>query len=272
MFKTPYGPGQISLFNVLHAYSIYDSVLGYTQGMADFAGLFLMHMPEEDAFWMLVQLMGDDKYKMQGLLLEGFPFLHKVCYMQGLILKRKTPRFYTYMQSKNIDLGQLHPYAMEWYMLLFIRVLPYELTLRILDAVLYKGFWYCFNVALGIIKMHEQKLVEIKDECAVLQELKHPEPLFADITPDYFMQFVHRYCKVSRNKVDRYSKRYDDLQKLEKIQEQAEQLAQVQRTKSERHLPASGHSATASPVPSPTASSATSPTPSGTPAPSSPAH
>jgi len=51
--------GQASLRRVLKAYSMYDSDIGYCQGMNFIAGMFLTLMSEEKAFWLLVGKCGD---------------------------------------------------------------------------------------------------------------------------------------------------------------------------------------------------------------------
>ena len=45
------------LFNVMKAYAVSDPEVGYCQGSAFIAGMLLLHMPEEDAFSVLVKLL-----------------------------------------------------------------------------------------------------------------------------------------------------------------------------------------------------------------------
>lgn len=58
-FREERGAGQAGLFNVMKAYSVHDSEVGYCQGSAFLVGLLLMQMPEEDAFAILVKMMED---------------------------------------------------------------------------------------------------------------------------------------------------------------------------------------------------------------------
>jgi hypothetical protein len=51
---------QRDLFQVLKAYSILNSSVGYCQAQAPLAAFLLMHMPAEQAFWCLVSIC--DKY------------------------------------------------------------------------------------------------------------------------------------------------------------------------------------------------------------------
>ena len=48
------------------AYSLYNSELGYCQGMSQIAALLLMYMDEEEAFWALSVLMTGELYRMHG--------------------------------------------------------------------------------------------------------------------------------------------------------------------------------------------------------------
>jgi len=43
-FSTQLGPGQLSLFNLLKAYSLLDEEVGYCQGLSFIAGILLMHV------------------------------------------------------------------------------------------------------------------------------------------------------------------------------------------------------------------------------------
>ena len=60
--KHPYfagalGPGQCAMFNILKAYSILDTEVGYCQGLPFCVGILLMHCGEEEAFLLLQHLM-----------------------------------------------------------------------------------------------------------------------------------------------------------------------------------------------------------------------
>ncbi|ETE64032.1 hypothetical protein L345_10201, partial [Ophiophagus hannah] len=66
MFRDRYGVKQQSLFHVLAAYSIYNTEVGYCQGMSHITALLLMYMNEEDAFWALVKLLSGPKHAMHG--------------------------------------------------------------------------------------------------------------------------------------------------------------------------------------------------------------
>lgn len=60
-FRERYNLKQQQLFNVLVAYSMYNSEVGYCQGMSTLAGMLLMYLGEEETFWALNILLTDQK-------------------------------------------------------------------------------------------------------------------------------------------------------------------------------------------------------------------
>lgn len=56
--------GQNMLFNVLLAYSNYDSQIGYVQGMNYIAGMLLMHIQDEEkVFWCMLYIMNRKNWR-----------------------------------------------------------------------------------------------------------------------------------------------------------------------------------------------------------------
>lgn len=55
MFRDPDGDGQRMLGRVLKSYSLHDRRIGYCQGLAFLVGPLLMHMPDREAFCVLVK-------------------------------------------------------------------------------------------------------------------------------------------------------------------------------------------------------------------------
>lgn len=43
-FMSPFGPGQLALYNLLKAYSLLDPEVGYCQGLCFVAGVLLLHV------------------------------------------------------------------------------------------------------------------------------------------------------------------------------------------------------------------------------------
>lgn len=64
------GEGQMRLFRVCKAYSVYDEEIGYCQGLSFIVAVLLLHMPDEDAFVLFVKLMYD--YGVREMFKAGF--------------------------------------------------------------------------------------------------------------------------------------------------------------------------------------------------------
>ncbi|XP_070086491.1 TBC1 domain family member 3K isoform X4 [Equus caballus] len=69
MFWNRDGIKQQALFHVLAAYSVYNTEVGYCQGVSEVAAVLLMFLGEEDAFWALAQLMVSERHAMHDPLL-----------------------------------------------------------------------------------------------------------------------------------------------------------------------------------------------------------
>eukprot|EP01106_Pelomyxa_sp_JSP_P004780 TRINITY_DN1766_c0_g1_i1.p1 TRINITY_DN1766_c0_g1~~TRINITY_DN1766_c0_g1_i1.p1 ORF type:complete len:133 (+),score=15.47 TRINITY_DN1766_c0_g1_i1:362-760(+) len=66
LYQDRMSPKHLELYRLLKAYSNYDPEVGYSSGMSDIAAVLLMFMPEEDAFWVFVQMMTDPHYDLRG--------------------------------------------------------------------------------------------------------------------------------------------------------------------------------------------------------------
>lgn len=55
MFRDPDGEGQQMLARVLKCFSLYDTKIGYCQGLGFVVGPLLMHMTDAEAFCVLVR-------------------------------------------------------------------------------------------------------------------------------------------------------------------------------------------------------------------------
>jgi hypothetical protein len=82
------------LLKVLHAFSILDQDVQYCQGINFLAGVLLLHMREEDAFWALVVLMSVND--MRGLFLADSPDIALLLRKTTLIVKATTPQLFAH--------------------------------------------------------------------------------------------------------------------------------------------------------------------------------
>jgi len=151
--------GMKSLRKVLRAYAVYDSELGYCQGMAFHAALFLMYMTEEDAFWVLAAVFSDEgKWKMRGLYTEGLPLLRQRFFQLEKLLDIFCPALSRQFAEANIVPSL---YATKWFMNGFVHVLPFPVVVRIWDMYLFEGNKIIFRIAIQCLKDNESALLKL---------------------------------------------------------------------------------------------------------------
>ncbi|XP_059622755.1 USP6 N-terminal-like protein [Phlebotomus argentipes] len=168
-YRERYSVKQQSLFNVLAAYSMYNSEVGYCQGMSSVAGLLLMYMDEEEAFWALNVLFTDDKYAMHGLFIEGFPKLTRFLSHHDRLLERFMPRLKRHLDKHHVDSVL---YSLKWFFVVFVERVPFSLALRVWDVYLLEGERVMTAMAYTILKMHKNRLMRLRDMDLIIEFLQ----------------------------------------------------------------------------------------------------
>ncbi|GAA49563.1 USP6 N-terminal-like protein [Clonorchis sinensis] len=158
-FRARYGSRQQSLFHILAAYSVYNTEVGYCQGMSELVGLFLTYIiEEEDAFWALSQLMGGNRYKMHGVYVHNFPGLYRLFEHHERVVKRLLPSISKHFAEQDLSTST---YALKWFMQCFLDRLPVSLVLRLWDIFLLEGEKILIAMAYNILKMHKKRLLRM---------------------------------------------------------------------------------------------------------------
>ncbi|XP_065187144.1 USP6 N-terminal-like protein [Sycon ciliatum] len=157
MFRERYGLGQQTLFRILAAYTMYNQELGYCQGMDSIAGLLMMYMSEEDAYWGMCRLMSSEKFAMHGLYVNELPKVREMCAHHGTIRQKIMPKVNQHLESMGFD-PML--YGTKWFMEGFQERLPFSLVLRIWDVYLYVGDDVMHSMAALLLKMFKKQLLK----------------------------------------------------------------------------------------------------------------
>jgi len=159
MFRERYNTRQQDLFHVLGAYSIYNSEVGYCQGMSQIAALLLMYLnDDEDAFWALSQLMVGRKWNMHGFFIPQFPKLMRFQEHHDKILMKKLRRLQKHMIANGVETGI---YTLKWFFQCFLDRIPFSLTIRVWDLYLLEGETIMFAMAYTILKLHRKALLKM---------------------------------------------------------------------------------------------------------------
>ncbi|ESN99017.1 hypothetical protein HELRODRAFT_67442 [Helobdella robusta] len=158
MFRKRYDVKQQSLFHVLAAYSMYNTEVGYCQGMSQIAAIMLMYMNEEDAFWAMSQLLTNDRHAMHGFFIPGFPKLIRFQDHHDKILKKFLPRV-----KKHLTRNDMYTplYTIKWYMQCFLDRVPFPLAMRLWDIYIYEGERLLVAMSYNIIKMHKKRIMQL---------------------------------------------------------------------------------------------------------------
>jgi hypothetical protein len=151
--------GQQALYKLSKAYSIYDEEVGYCQGLSFLIASLLLHMPEEQAFNLLVKIMY--RYEIREIYKTNFVCLHMRFHQLETLIREFLPELYEHFVDLNIE---PHMYASQWFLTLFTAKFPLYMVFRILDLFLYEGFSAIFSVALALLKSSQRDLLALDFE------------------------------------------------------------------------------------------------------------
>ncbi|CAH0389986.1 unnamed protein product [Bemisia tabaci] len=158
MFRKRYDIKQQELFNILAAYSIYNTDIGYCQGMSQIAALLLMYLTEEQAFWALSILVAGSKYSMHGFFIPGFPKLLRYQEHHDKIMDKFLPKLKNHLDRNGVDTGI---YTLKWFFQCFLDRVPFRLALRLWDIYLLDGERILTAMAYNILKLHGKHLLKL---------------------------------------------------------------------------------------------------------------
>ncbi|XP_004517327.1 USP6 N-terminal-like protein isoform X3 [Ceratitis capitata] len=191
-YRQRYSVKQCSLFNVLNAYSIYNPELGYCQGMACLAGVLLLFMQEEEAFWALNQLIIDRKYAMHGLFIEGFPKLTRFLEHHDRIMSKMMRKLHQHFMKHNVDAIL---YSIKWFFVIFVERIPYSLALRVWDIYLLEGDRVVTAMAVTILYLHKHELLRLNDMDSIIEYLQVKLHKNFGYNDDYVIEALERMMK-----------------------------------------------------------------------------
>lgn len=150
------------------------------------AGIFLMYMDEEDSFWALVTLLKHKSYNLSGLYSPGLPLLQQWFSVFKHLLAVHCQPFLDHLahlqQEEEIPMPiQPDSYGVtRWFMTLFIAVMPLDMSVRVLDLLLFSGVKIIFQIAIFLIKRNTPEILKMDYD----QFLQSKESLFEGIPID----------------------------------------------------------------------------------------
>jgi len=146
--------GQTQLRNILMAFSVLKGDIGYCQGLNYLAGVILLHMDEEKALWMLMQLM--KKYEIGGFYTEGAPRLDTCMTIIEDTLKIHMPVLWRHFDKLGFP---FQIFASQWLKTIFSYNFPLDLVFRIWDVFLAEKVNFLLWVTFMILDNSQEELL-----------------------------------------------------------------------------------------------------------------
>lgn len=205
MFSARGGHGQQDLLRVLKAYTLYRPEEGYCQAQAPIAAVLLMHMPAEDAFWVLVQIC--EKY-LPGYYSTGLEAIQVDGEILNALLRKVSPVAYRHLKKHKLEPVL---YMTEWFMCAFSRTLPWASVLRVWDMFLCEGVKILFRVGLVLLKCTLGSQEKLKN----YQGLYETMELLRAIQPHHMQEafLVHEIIELSVSEKDIEKEHYGQLRR-----------------------------------------------------------
>ncbi|CAL8124846.1 unnamed protein product [Prunus armeniaca] len=150
--------GRNALRRLLTAYARHNPSVGYCQAMNFFAGLLLLLMPEENAFWALMGIIDDyfDGYYSEEMIESQVDQL----VFEELVHER-FPRLVNHLDYLGVQVAWV---SGPWFLTIFMNMLPWESVLRVWDVLLFEGNRVMlFRTALALMELYGPALVTTKD-------------------------------------------------------------------------------------------------------------
>nr|XP_008117209.1 PREDICTED: TBC1 domain family member 1 isoform X1 [Anolis carolinensis]XP_008117210.1 PREDICTED: TBC1 domain family member 1 isoform X1 [Anolis carolinensis]XP_008117211.1 PREDICTED: TBC1 domain family member 1 isoform X1 [Anolis carolinensis]XP_016852234.1 PREDICTED: TBC1 domain family member 1 isoform X1 [Anolis carolinensis] len=154
-FSAQLGAGQLSLYNILKAYSLLDQEVGYCQGLSFVAGVLLLHMSEEEAFKMLKFLMFDMGLRKQ--YRPDMTILQIQMYQLSRLLHDYHRDLYNHFEAHEIGPSL---YAAPWFLTMFASQFPLGFVARVFDILFLHGPEVIFKVALSLLGSHKPLILQ----------------------------------------------------------------------------------------------------------------
>ncbi|KAM9294899.1 TBC1 domain family member 1 isoform 3-T3 [Morus bassanus] len=170
-FSAQLGAGQLSLYNILKAYSLLDQEVGYCQGLSFVAGVLLLHMSEEDAFEMLKFLMFDMGLRKQ--YRPDMTILQIQMYQLSRLLHDYHRDLYNHLEEHEIGPSL---YAAPWFLTMFASQFPLGFVARVFDMLFLQGSEAIFKVALSLLGSHKPLILQHENLETIVDFIKSTLP------------------------------------------------------------------------------------------------
>ncbi|PBK74353.1 RabGAP/TBC [Armillaria solidipes] len=211
------GIGQENLFNVLKAYSLYDTQVGYCQGLPFIVAILLLNMPDEEAFSLLVRLMY--VYDLRGHFLPEMPKLQLRLFQFDRLVEELLPVLHIHFLRQGVKSSM---FCSQWFLTMFSYRFPLDIVFRIYDNCLANGIEAIFGFSIALLHKNEDLLLGLKfDEILTflntklfdrykVQSTESGDPREVKYNADEFVNEAVSF-RITPFQLDTYGHEYDDI-------------------------------------------------------------
>ncbi|KAH8268317.1 hypothetical protein KR026_004868 [Drosophila bipectinata] len=184
-YKDPLGLGQLSLFNLLKAYSILDPELGYCQGLGFICGVLLLHCDEANAFQLLKHLMF--RRNMRTKYLPDMKKFQLQLYQLSRLVKDHLPDLYVWLDQNDVSPTL---YAAPWILTVFSSQFPLGFVARVFDLLFLESSDVIFKFAIALLSVHKDQLLAKDNFEEIMDYLKTVVPKMEAHCMEQIMKLV----------------------------------------------------------------------------------
>ncbi|XP_033936754.1 TBC1 domain family member 1 isoform X2 [Pseudochaenichthys georgianus] len=226
-FQAQLGAGQLSLYNLLKAYSLLDPEVGYCQGLSFIAGVLLLHLGEEDAFYMLKFLMYDVGLRKQ--YRPDMIILQIQMYQLSRLLHDYHRDLYSHLEQQEIGPSL---YATPWFLTAFASHFPLGFVARVFDMLFLQGSEVIFKVAMSLLGSHKPLILQHESLESIVDFIKTTLPNLGLVQME---KTINQVCQMDVSKqLQAYEVEYhvlqDELLDTPPSLNQHQRTAQLERT------------------------------------------
>lgn len=145
--------GQAALFRILRAYCHMNN--DYSQCMSYISAVLLMHMNEEDAFWVFVQMM--KKYGLEAIFQRDLP---QCLRNYSKFIEVARPALFQHLSNEKLT---VEIFVSGWLQTLFAQQFDLGLVFRLWDVFFTHGFVFLIKVSLVLLRHAEPTLLKLSN-------------------------------------------------------------------------------------------------------------
>jgi len=151
------GPYHDILHDILGAYVCYRPDVGYVQGMSFIAAMLLLNMEPSEVFLTFANLLNKPCqiafYRLNEGMMKTYFAAFEVFFEENL------PRLFVHFKQSNLTPDM---YLIDWVFTMFSKALSLDSACRVWDIFCRDGEEFIFKTAIGILKLHQNILLQME--------------------------------------------------------------------------------------------------------------